>query len=445
MHFPFATYVLLSGSSPTGLIDFKKAFDKVPHSAINHVLKSKGIHGSCLKYIENLYSSSFVGVPGAEAEDFFRQMEGVRQGCPMSPIIFNLYIDTLLNEHDSVGFNDIDTSIPGLQLADDSAILTSTQESLQTGFDKVNEWCSIWGMSMNPKKCGTMVVGGSEHDVNIPIPNAHTPVHVNGEDVPIVDEYKYLGVNFHYTLDWGEIISLNVTRGKDTMKLITYALKQKCLPTYLKLRIYNSLLISRLTYGAELFGIAPEKYLLPLITIAEEALRHIAGMHTKAKALYNMATIYMELDTTPLLAILRSRPVRLLGKYFDKHETILSELLHTQHEVAFQRPHRERKALGNISLWASKVFSIVKKHVQNTEFDPGEIWCATYLKIMTSVKEQVKQKVILKKGHISISHDNVWSSSDHRVQAYLDKKFVPLPKRTRADYWIKRIRLDNNF
>src|SRR5271170_6804172 len=77
-------------------IDFKKAFDTVPHEALFYRLKTIGVRGRSLKFIKALYRGSTAKViVGSETTDGFPLLRGVRQGCPMSPVLFDIFIDDL--------------------------------------------------------------------------------------------------------------------------------------------------------------------------------------------------------------------------------------------------------------------------------------------------------------------------------------------------------------
>ena len=75
-------------------IDYAKAFDCVDHSKLCNILKEKGIpdHLTCL--LRNLYAGQEATVrTGHGTTDRFQIRKGVRQGCTLSPCLFNLYTE----------------------------------------------------------------------------------------------------------------------------------------------------------------------------------------------------------------------------------------------------------------------------------------------------------------------------------------------------------------
>ena len=79
-------------------IDYTKAFDCVDHNKLWKLLKEMGIpdHLTCL--LRNLYAGQEATVrTGHGTTDWFQIGKGVCQGCILSPCLFNLYIECLLN------------------------------------------------------------------------------------------------------------------------------------------------------------------------------------------------------------------------------------------------------------------------------------------------------------------------------------------------------------
>ena len=79
-------------------IDYAKAFDCVDHSKLWKVLKEIGIpdHLTCL--LRNLYASQEATVrTGHGTTDWFQIGKGVHQGCKLSPCLFNLYAEYIID------------------------------------------------------------------------------------------------------------------------------------------------------------------------------------------------------------------------------------------------------------------------------------------------------------------------------------------------------------
>ena len=80
-------------------IDFKKAFDRVWHEALLATIRKYNINASIIRAIQNLYDKAegavlFNGSTG----EWFRTTVEVRQGCLLSPTLFNIFVERIMCE-----------------------------------------------------------------------------------------------------------------------------------------------------------------------------------------------------------------------------------------------------------------------------------------------------------------------------------------------------------
>ena len=137
-------------------VDFAAAFDSIDRNAIWQIMEANGIPQKLLSLIKSYYSNtrSKVRCYGS-LTDAFDIGSGVRQGCPLSPMIFNYAIDFIL-EHGLEGFNGAQlnrsVSMTDLDYADDIALISSSHAELQAALDRIATFSSMVGMKINSAK-----------------------------------------------------------------------------------------------------------------------------------------------------------------------------------------------------------------------------------------------------------------------------------------------------
>jgi len=81
-------------------IAFKKAFDSVDRDKLWTIISSKGIPSHLITIIQTIYMENIIRINAGNgiSEDSRVITQGVRQGCPLSPVLFNLYLDEVIKE-----------------------------------------------------------------------------------------------------------------------------------------------------------------------------------------------------------------------------------------------------------------------------------------------------------------------------------------------------------
>ena len=124
-------------------IDYAKVFDCMDHK-LWKILKEMGIpdHLTCL--LRNLYAGQEATVrTGHGTTDWFQTRKGVRQGCMLSPCLFNSYAEYIMRkarlEEAQVGIKIAGRNTNSLRYADDTTIMAQSEKELKSLLMKVKE------------------------------------------------------------------------------------------------------------------------------------------------------------------------------------------------------------------------------------------------------------------------------------------------------------------
>ena len=173
------------------ILDFSKAFDRVPHERLLKKLEHYGIRDNVHRWIRSFLTdrTQQVLVEGATS-DSIPVISGVPQGKVLGPLLFLLFIDDF---PDSVQSN---TRL----FADDCILYRRIKNQrdcdiLQDDLDKLASWEKKWVMSFHPDKCSPIRVSRSRNPVN-------REYSLKGHVLTSVDSTRYLGVEMQTNMAW---------------------------------------------------------------------------------------------------------------------------------------------------------------------------------------------------------------------------------------------------
>ena len=169
--------------------DFSKAFDKVSIPKLMVKLKSYGIGGKILIWIENWLKGRMQRtIIDGVASPWVEVLSGVPQGSVLGPLLFIIFIDDI---------DDYATSIDKIgKFADDTktankATTPNDCQNLQTCIDRMYEWSSKWSMIFNVQKCKVLHVGHN---------NRRHSYTMNNQNLQVCDLEKDIGVTINRNL-----------------------------------------------------------------------------------------------------------------------------------------------------------------------------------------------------------------------------------------------------
>ena len=243
-------------------IDFEKAFDSIHRDSLWRILRAYGIPQHIVLLIRSFYDHFTCSVGNSDHR--FQVKTGVRQGCVMSALLFNIAIDWVMRqatEDQPRGIRwTLFSALEDLDFADDLALVAHTHQHIQEKTHRLSNFAQQVGLKISRKKSEVMTA-------NIPNPSA---VKVNGEDLRMTDEFTYLGSNVKHDGGAGNDIKKRLSKARNAFKMLNNVLKSRQYNSKTKLRIYQSCVLSTLLYGSECWR------------MTDSDLRKLSVFHTKS-------------------------------------------------------------------------------------------------------------------------------------------------------------------
>ena len=234
-------------------VDYEKAFDRVNWCKLMRVLEKLGVDERDRQLIKNLYLGQSVVIRIAgEDSDPAKLGRGVRQGCPLSPLLFNIYIQALIDEAMDGGEDGVKVGgqlVKAIRFADDQAMLASSNAGLQRIMNRLNETSGEYGMKINIAKTKVMRIsrtGGKSVDIT-----------VNGVKLEQVKQYCYLGSMIAEDCKCQIEIRRRIAMGKEAFNKRGELLRGK-LNHDLKKRLVKTLVWSVVLYASETWTMQKE-------------------------------------------------------------------------------------------------------------------------------------------------------------------------------------------
>ena len=195
--------------------------------------------------IQNLYDKATSALCfNRSTGDWFRTTVGVRQGCLLSPILFNIFLQRIMA--DALGDHKSTVSIGGrtisnLRFADDIDGLADSELDLASLVERLDETSTAYGMQISAEKTKLMTNNTNGISSNI---------RVNDEKLKTVQSFKYLGA---IVTDEGSMpeIRSRIAQTIATLTTLKIIWDDKIIDLSSKIRLLRSLVMSIFLYSCE--------------------------------------------------------------------------------------------------------------------------------------------------------------------------------------------------
>ena len=265
------------------MADFRKVFDRLEWDFMYKSLDFFNFGPSFKQWIETLYKSPVMKIKNnGHLSDEFEMTRGIRQGCPLSALIFILSIEILglkIRQQDEIKGLDLgypDKLVKTVQYADDCIAFLNNKNELCTVLNLISEYGKASGLTLNLSKCEGIWLGVNK--------TRQKDCKLFGIKWP--DQNRCLGIYVGYSRD--KNLERNWDEKTDKVKHILTGWKDRDLSLFGKVQIIKTFVVSQFVLPASLLVVPPE------ITKKIESILYefLWGPRDKVKRVYYFPDYY---------------------------------------------------------------------------------------------------------------------------------------------------------
>ncbi|XP_039287839.1 uncharacterized protein LOC120352189 [Nilaparvata lugens] len=173
------------------------------HCEIWNALEESGVEVENIEVLKSLYEDNEMYIKLERRGRSIRLRKGLKQGCPLSPIIFNCCLDYAFRRlsWESEGLCINGYQLTNLRFADDVMLVAKSAEEIKEMFDELIEASKKIGLCLNAGKTRVLTNSDTER------------IDVTGGRIEYVNEYEYLGQLLSFENRTGKDVSLRINKG----------------------------------------------------------------------------------------------------------------------------------------------------------------------------------------------------------------------------------------
>lgn len=225
-------------------VDVAKAFDRVAHPAILQGLRRKGVAEGFCAYVSDFYERATTVLTCGNLSKVVHPTRGVRQGDPLSPLLFNLTLDEFFEQLPSeISFESEGFVMSAMAFADDIILMASTRNGLQSQLHRLEKHLQKCGLEANASKSATLTIMPSGRDKKAKV-DTEWVYRIAGQPIKNVSHttvWKYLGIRFDGT-------SANNNTVRNDLRILLARLARAPLKPQQRLVALRSYLLPRLIH-----------------------------------------------------------------------------------------------------------------------------------------------------------------------------------------------------
>ena len=251
--------------------DLEKAYDTTWKYGILSDLHDLGFRGRLPLFIENFLSDRTFRVRvGSNLSDLHSQELGVPQGSILSPVLFSIKINNIVNSVKKE--QNASLFVDDFALAARGKTLAGVERQLQLCIDKIQNWVEQNGFKFSVTK--TECVHFHQHRGLFPDP----VIRLNKSAIKVAKEAKFLGIIFDQKLNFRShlrYLKTSCLKALNVLRVVAHT--SWGADKFTLLRLYRALIRSKLDYGCMVYGCARNSYLKTLDPVHHQGLRLCLG------------------------------------------------------------------------------------------------------------------------------------------------------------------------
>lgn len=271
-------------------VDYSKCFDLINRDFLWYKMISVGLSKNMIMLLKSIYSRVKLSLKldNLVSDEEIDSTQGVKQGCPLSAILFSLYTNDIV-ACIGVGLPPIVIATTFMLLfADDTSMFAKSAKHMRQMIKNLENYTDKWGLTVNLDKT-KMVLFRKQSDLAQDALNE--TFTFKGQKIDYVDTYRYLGLTLHYNGTW----EIQKSEAKSKALRLTYKLREKLrqcpsLPVYDMKELFITCVNSGLLYGSEIWGTSDTR---SLDTVQTSFARYILGLRKKTPNIGALAEVGM--------------------------------------------------------------------------------------------------------------------------------------------------------
>jgi hypothetical protein len=326
-------------------IDFKKAFDWVSHDRLWLAMMDMGYPLHLINLLTKLYKNQLARVKVAGSlSDWFHIKRGVRQGCVLSPYLFNILAEMVMRETlegFQGGIKIGGRRVTNLRYADDIILLANSEMELQDLVDRLDRVSQKYSLLINIDKTKVMASDGASCNINI-----------QGIKLEQVNTFPYLGSLITEDAECSKDFRARLSKGQAVRASLKKLWKNHGIPIDTKVRLERALVWPVATYGCEAWTVKKDEE-QRLAAFEMKGLRQFLRVSWTAKKT-NEWVLEKAGTERDLLAAVRRRKLAYYGHVMRKTgESLEKEIMQGTMPGSRARGRPRMSWMDNVRTWTN--------------------------------------------------------------------------------------------